>query len=198
MNFLAHFALSNHDPDLILGNYLGDFLRVGEEKNWPKPVQQGIRLHRKIDLFTDTHPAVKHLRRQFSPERRRVSGIILDVIFDHFLLRNWNQYYTGIDADDFIRSCYEILERDQDKFPPRGKRFFHYLTSIDLLASYGELDGVVLALDQLSHRMRKPNGLAGTRQELLHMDVQLETGFNRLYPDLIQFCIEWRQENDIA
>lgn len=195
MNFLAHFALSNHDPDLILGNFLGDFIKAGHEDPWPEPVQTGIYLHRKIDQFTDTHPAVKHLRRQFSLGRRRVSGIILDVTFDHLLLRNWNQYYSHPDPDTFIQTCYRVLEQAQANFPPRAKRFYNYLITVNLLSSYYQLDGVALALDQLSHRLRRPNALAGAFTELQNLDGQLETGFNQLYPDLMTFCDRWLRDN---
>ena len=37
--------------------------------------------------------------------------------------------------------------------------------------------------------------LSGSNDILLDRAISM---FNRLYPDLIQFCIEWRQENDIA
>ena len=195
MNFLAHFALSNHDPDLILGNYLGDFLKVGEEEQWSLAVQNGIAMHRKIDVFTDSHSTVKQLKRQFSDGRRRVAGIILDVTFDHLLLRNWEHYYPDTEPDEFIQYCYGILQRAQPKFPLRAKRFYHYLTTINLLASYRQLEGVVRALDQLSHRLRPPNRLAGTFTELQQLDSQLEAGFNDLFPDLMTFCERWIAEN---
>ncbi|MCF7798065.1 MAG: ACP phosphodiesterase [Lentisphaeria bacterium] len=191
MNFLAHFALSNNNPDLILGNFLGDFLKAGEEIHWPIPIRQGILLHRKIDQFTDAHQAVKKLRRQFSSERRRVSGIILDVTFDHLLLRFWDQYYPDIDPDGFIQDSYRILEQARNKFPPRAQRFFHYLTTVNLLASYRQLKGVALALDQLSHRLRQPNHLAGAHMELNRLDGVLAVGFNQLYPDLMRYCQKW-------
>ena len=58
MNYLAHFYLSNHDKNLIVGNYIADDVKGKAYLDYPLEIQKGILLHRKIDDFTDNHPIV--------------------------------------------------------------------------------------------------------------------------------------------
>jgi len=57
MNYLAHCYLSGKNEDLLLGNFMTDFLQKKEERNYKDIVLLGIQLHRAIDTFTDQHPA---------------------------------------------------------------------------------------------------------------------------------------------
>ena len=63
MNFLAHFLLSGDDHDLLLGNLLGDIVKGRVERyvhaGTTERIRDGIRLHRTIDSFSDTHPVVR-------------------------------------------------------------------------------------------------------------------------------------------
>ena len=93
MNFLAHLYLARGDDDLMLGGLLGDFVRGRTAlKAYSPGVRSGIKMHRRIDRFTDHSRAVRGLRRKFPAEFRRYSGIVIDMAFDHELARHWDQY----------------------------------------------------------------------------------------------------------
>ncbi|MGA2151478.1 MAG: DUF479 domain-containing protein, partial [Geobacteraceae bacterium] len=51
MNFLAHLYLSGDDPELLVGNLLGDFVKGRLSGNFPDGIERGIELHRRIDSF---------------------------------------------------------------------------------------------------------------------------------------------------
>ncbi len=195
MNFLAHFALSDSNEDLVLGNFLGDFLRAGEDHTWPETVRRGIRLHRMIDCFTDEHPRIKVLRPLFPPPHRRVAGIILDVVFDHYLIHHWEEYYPRLNREMFIQWCYACLENRAQNFPPEGQRFFQFMASTDLLNRYATMEGVVLSLDQLALRLKQPNGLGGTLDTLKTLNTSLETAFLDFYPNLMSATASWIQSH---
>ena len=59
MNYLAHIFLSGDNDLLKIGNFLGDFVRSKDQKNYHPQIQKGINLHRYIDHYTDTHAIVK-------------------------------------------------------------------------------------------------------------------------------------------
>ena len=61
MNTLAHLHLSGDDPELILGNFIGDSVRGDEFSQLDERVQAGVMLHRKIDRFTDKHPVFRQV-----------------------------------------------------------------------------------------------------------------------------------------
>jgi acyl carrier protein phosphodiesterase len=92
MNFLAHLHLSGNNPNIMLGNFMGDFVKGKSYRQQYEPeIIKGIELHRSIDEFTDSHPVVTESKNRLRPTYRHYSGVIVDVFYDHFLAANWNQ-----------------------------------------------------------------------------------------------------------
>ena len=54
MNYLAHLMLAGDQPESVIGAMLGDFVRGRQAEQY----SAGIRLHVRIDSFTDSHPIV--------------------------------------------------------------------------------------------------------------------------------------------
>ena len=75
MNFLAHAWLAGDAPADRLGGLMGDFVKGPLPAGLPPDVAEGVRLHRQIDVFAETHPAFRRSRARVSPERRRVAGL---------------------------------------------------------------------------------------------------------------------------
>lgn len=67
MNFLAHLHLASLANSSFLGNLMADFVRGTPEEQYSAPVAAGIRLHRRIDTLTDSHPLVREARQLFRP-----------------------------------------------------------------------------------------------------------------------------------
>ena len=89
MNFLAHLYLSGDNHKIMLGNFIGDFVkgRNGLKKFDPEIISS-IELHRAIDEITDNHPIMTVSKNRLRPKYRHYSGVILGVYYDHFLARN--------------------------------------------------------------------------------------------------------------
>ena len=49
MNVLAHIYLSGDSDKIIIGNYIGDYVKGKDYLNYPDPIRKGIILHRHID-----------------------------------------------------------------------------------------------------------------------------------------------------
>ena len=64
MNYLAHLYLSGDIEDLMIGNFIGDAIRGDQYKRLKPAVQAGVRLHREIDRFTDTHNTVRRSKKR--------------------------------------------------------------------------------------------------------------------------------------
>ena len=92
MNYLAHFKLAAEHPELLVGNLLADHVKGKLNGRFDVGIESGIRLHRAIDAFTDSHHLVQSSHARFHCKYRRYGGIITDLAFDHFLAVNWNQY----------------------------------------------------------------------------------------------------------
>ena len=108
MNFLAHLFLAGNDEGLIIGNFIADSIRGKETNNYPESIRRGIVLHRQIDHFTDTHPVVKRTVQRLRKSSEKYAPVVSDVIYDHFLAANWNQY-SSIPLKQFANQSYHFL-----------------------------------------------------------------------------------------
>lgn len=184
VNYLAHLYLAGRDDEYIAGALLGDFVKGRlENMDLPPGVVEGIRLHRAIDTYTDAHPVVLRSRARLT-ERRRVSGIIVDLVYDHFLAARW-QEFANEPLPAFCRRSYDCLLARIDEFPPTLRRILPHMASHDWLGSYAELDNVALALERIGSRLRQPDTLLGVQADLERHYRGLERDFLEFFPDLI-------------
>jgi len=190
MNYLAHMYLAGDSEEAIVGDMLGDFVkgRIGDE--FPPGIAESIRIHRKIDAYTDSHESVLRCKRLISPERRRFSGIIIDLAFDHMLAASWDDY-SEAPLDEFIQRTYSVLGKNTGLMPERLRQALKFMIDEDWLGSYKELDGIGLALDRIAIRFERrtgrKNSLPGAVEEIERNYGALEENFKLFFPELIRF-----------
>jgi len=187
MNYLAHLFLSPPDDLSRLGNIMADFLRDVDREALPQAVQEGILLHQKIDAFTDSHSTVRELRDLFSPQRKRFSGVVLDVVFDHFLIQHWDKYSVE-DLDDFVEGSYTSLRKHEHYMSEHMQRVIGWMIKRDWIRSYRDLSGIEWALDGLAGRLKMVHGFHGSIEEVSEHYETIEQGFLNFFPDLIQLA----------
>ena len=136
MNYLAHAYLSFNLPDVLAGNMMSDYIKGKKQFDYPLPVQIGIKLHRAIDHFTDTHPATQELKLFFRPQYRLYSGAFADVVYDHFLANDTNEFNNEIDLKKFAATSYKLLEAYTNIFPLPFQKMFPYMKEYDWLYNY--------------------------------------------------------------
>lgn len=185
MNFLAHTMFAQHDPEVIVGQFLGDFIRGQSPEDYAEKIQQGITLHRRIDSYTDQHPVNLEARSCFTKPYRRFAGILTDVVYDHYLARTWATY-SDITLEGHIKVVHEALEDQFETLPLDLQRFARFIIDRQVLASYRHFDAVDKALDRLARRSPRFFILAEAGQTIRDHDDQLSDCFARFYPDLIQ------------
>lgn len=156
MNYLAHLYLSGNSDELMVGNFIGDYVKGAQYLHYAPGVQRGVILHRAIDSFTDTHPTVKEAVAYFRPAYGRWSGIVTDVMFDHFLARNWPAYspYT---LRQFAKHAHAVLLSNFFQLPLRVKGFLPFLIQHKRLESYARPDGIEESLRIMAHRTSLPD-----------------------------------------
>lgn len=188
MNYLAHLHLGGPAPHQLLGSLYGDFVKGPLDGRWPQAIEAGIRLHRRIDLFTDTHPLVRDARALFPAARRRVSGILLDLFFDHCLARDWADY-AEVPLPIFTGQVYRVLA-DQAALPGALARIAPRMAEQDWLGSYREFDTLAAVVGGMSRRLSRPELLAGGFDELAERYQPLSDHFRRFYPELQRFAAQ--------
>jgi len=193
MNYLTHLFLAEDTEESIIGNLLGDFVKGRLNDSYSPEIIKGIRTHRRVDYFTDTHEIVKKTKKLISDERSKYSGVLVDIFFDHFLTLNWDKF-SDTDFDIFIEKSYEIILKFQDIYPQKGKILIPRIVQMDWLRKYGDYEGLSLVFDRMYERVKRENPLRGSESELRDNYSEMEENFNLFFPDLIRYVNEIRNE----
>jgi acyl carrier protein phosphodiesterase len=149
MNFLAHIFLSGNDNEIMIGNFIADYVKGKSYSRYKPKIQKGILLHRKIDEFTDKHEITKNLAILVKSKYKRHSGIVIDIFYDHFLCQNWYRY-SSIPLDQYINNCHRVLLRNLWILPSTIKGFLPVLIAKNRLLSYSKVGGIQNALQIMS------------------------------------------------
>jgi acyl carrier protein phosphodiesterase len=187
MNFLAHAFLARDDADLMLGSLMGDFVKGPLDDRYGPAIKHGLILHRSVDTYTDAHALVARSRARIGPARRRYAGILVDLFYDHYLARNWNEY-TNVPLDRFTESVYANLLARSGLLPERLQRIAPHMARTDWLGSYRDTAAVGEALDRIGTRLKRGNGLLGSLEDLVENYAGLEEDFRAFFPDAMQFA----------
>ncbi|NMT63610.1 acyl carrier protein phosphodiesterase [Marinobacter orientalis] len=189
MNHLAHLFLSPDSAQARVGSLLGDFARGIVPADLPARVRAGLYHHRAVDAFTDRHPEVIASKQLFSSQRRRFAGVALDILYDHYLLRNWEQF-SHLDPDTFISQVYGELDAHSSLMPEHMQRVTQQIVRHDWFHSYMELENIGYALDRVAGRIRFRNAFSGIIEEIEEHNDELEHRFLRFFPELKHFAKE--------
>jgi acyl carrier protein phosphodiesterase len=152
MNYLAHAYLSFGHPQVLVGNTISDFVKGRSQYAYERQIQSGIRLHRAIDAFTDTHPATAAAKEFFRPHYRLYSGAIVDVLYDHFLANDVSCFGSESDLAHFSQNAYRTLETYAPILPPRFLQLLPYMKAQDWLYHYKHREGIAKSLQGLVRR----------------------------------------------
>ena len=188
MNYLAHLFLAGDNPDYLVGHMLGDFVKPREIAAYRPEIQTGIRMHQRVDAFSDSHTIFAASRRRFQPPYRRYAGILVDLVYDHFLATHWDSYSPGVSLPEFTRRAYAVLEAEQAILPGRLQRMLPHLVEGDWLSSYRDLHNVARALRGISRRLRRENPLDDALGALQENYAGLQRDFQAFFPELVEFA----------
>jgi acyl carrier protein phosphodiesterase len=153
LNYLAHAYLSFGDPEILVGNLISDFIKGKKKYDYPAGIQQGIALHRAIDTYTDEHPVTREAKEVLRPVYRLYSGAFVDVLYDHFLATDVNEF-TKDSLLDFTQQVYATLDRHIHWLPERFAGMFPYMKTQNWLFNYHTLLGTQKSLEGVVRRAR--------------------------------------------
>ena len=186
MNYLAHLYLSDQTPDGFAGSLLGDFVSGSVEGKFNENVANEILMHRRIDVFTDTNAIVKRSKARVSAKLNRLAGVLIDVFYDHFLAVDFEKY-AGVPLKAFTEKAYRALEKHKNLFPDAFRQRIPAIIETDLLGSYRSLDGIQIALQRISGRIKRENSLPEGIFDLENNYRELSADFEEFFPQLVAF-----------
>jgi acyl carrier protein phosphodiesterase len=190
MNFLAHVFLSGGQNEILVGNFIGDFVKGAQMDKYPEGIRTGIQLHRQIDHFTDTHDIVKKSKERLRPEFRHYSPVIVDVFYDHFLAKDW-QKFSAAPLDTFTMQCYETVSDYRPMLPPDAAHMLTYMKRDNWLYNYRLKEGIHRALSGMAKRTPYNSKMEQAVQHLEKNYEEFANEFHAFFPDLQQHCADF-------
>lgn len=193
MNFLAHIYLSGNNDLLKIGNFMADSIRGHHYLDYPDEIRKGILLHRYIDTFTDAHPIYRKSKHRLHEKYGHYSGVIMDIVYDHFLAKNWNKY-SNEKLEDYADKFYELLQTNHDILTEKTKGMMPYMIARNWLVSYASLAGLEMILFQMDHRTKNRVNMQEAIVEVHEFYTEFEKEFTLFFEELRNHCEEKLKE----
>jgi len=184
MNFLAHIYLSGDNDLMKIGNFMTDGIHGKNFDAFPMEIQKGIILHRSIDTFTDAHPIFRQSTKRLHANYHHYSGIIVDIFYDHFLAKNWNNY-SNERLEDFSERFYQSLRDNYDILTLKIQKMLPYMTAHNWLVSYKTIEGIESVLAKMDTRMKRESNMQFSIAELRSYYSEFEQEFTAFFKKLI-------------
>jgi len=183
VNWLAHVLLSKPNIEFRLGNLLADLVKGRERDSMPAAFLDGVRQHQAIDAFTDSHPIVHHSRGRIGGNYRHVTGILVDVFYDHFLAIDWDRY-SAESLEVFTARLYADIRAHPIPLPAEAQAAIDRMLCEDRLGSYRRLDGIEASLHRVSARLSARTGKEFALERAIS---ELRVNFDGLRSDFAEF-----------
>jgi len=166
MNYLGHIYLSGNDELLMVGNFIGDYVKGNQYNSFPDQIRQGILFHRAIDHFTDQNEHWLAIRELLRPFYHRYAGVVADIFIDHFLAKNWNLYSDTL-LTWYAKWAYAAFLRHHQYLPAKVQEFLPYLIQHRRLQSYAYIEGLEMSLRIMSFRTSLPENTDAVIEKLI-------------------------------
>lgn len=170
----------------MIGNFIADHVRGNHFEHFNKEIQQGIFFHREIDTFTDAHQIVRNSKRRLHKRYRHYDGVIIDIFFDYFLAKNWNEY-SAIPLSIFTETVYLLFKRKAIELPIKSQNFIKYMIEYDILYNYQFKEGIQKVLNGMNNRTKGKSQMNLAIEDLSIHEKELENDFKLFFKDLISF-----------
>jgi acyl carrier protein phosphodiesterase len=183
MNYLAHLYLSGNNHEIMIGNFIADHVKGRQIELFDEEVVKGIKLHRMIDEFTDSHQVVEQSKIRLRSEFGKYSPVIVDVFYDHYLAVKWNQYHHE-ELAVYASNFYELLNRNNHRLPLRTQQMIEYMIPQNWLLNYKTVAGINKTLTGMSKRTKFESRMDEAAIYLDRYYADFENEFNEYFEEL--------------
>ncbi len=189
MNFLAHIYLSGDNDLLKIGNFMADSIRGNSYLDYPDELRKGILLHRSIDSFTDAHPIYRKSKHRLHEKYGHYSGVIMDIVYDHFLAKNWKTY-SDVSLENYAAAFYKLLQDQYELLTEKTQKMIPYMIGRNWLLSYASLEGLEMILFQMDYRTKHRANMQEAIVEVIQYYKEFEEEFMLFFEELQNHCKE--------
>ena len=186
--------MSGKSQNLIIGNFLGDFVKGRLFGQYDKDIELGIKFHRAIDAYTDHHLLIKLSKNRFGPRFRRIGGIMVDIAYDHLLALSWDKFYDE-PIDRFAKRVLEDVLIFEE-LPWEAENLAKMMLRKNSLEKYKNEEFLSDASLSIHKRLKHRTPMLEAPEVIKNVKAKLDRDFRFFYPQLIDFAAVWLQEND--
>ncbi len=200
MNFLAHAVLAGADHRIVAGSLTGDFVKgVVRDGDFPPAYTLGIRLHRRIDAFSNAEPHLRASADRMPAALRRIAPPCIDVLADHLLARAivsapddylpprmWDASIAVDPLVSYEARLHELLGAHAEFASPTAQRFFSHARTSDLFSEYRRFERTSRGIAYVCERLRRPADAPAMVAALAANMQALEQDFVGYWPALRQ------------
>lgn len=188
MNWLAHVFLSEQKIDFQIGNFLADPLRGRAWEDASLDMKNGMKVHKIIDSFTDSHMIVKESKKRLR-QKGLLKPIIIDLTYDYFLTKNWDSF-CNIPIDEFSKKFYYNANQRISSLPDQAYHALYNMINKDLLNKYHNLEQLKTSFERmdlrLSERLKRRDTAISYFDSVIENIDSLENDFMDFFPELCQ------------
>lgn len=195
MNFLAHLYLADTDKEIIIGNFIADTIKGNKFHHFSDKIQFGIRMHRAIDVFTDEHPIFRQSKRRLDDKYRLYKGVIIDLIYDHFLAKNW-QNYSQIPLHQFSQGVYDLLNDHYSILPEKTQYLLPFMSKQNWLYKYRTVQGIGEIMHDMNIRTKGISKMNEAVVDLKNNYTIFEEDFTTFFEELREFSSSYLKKYD--
>jgi len=190
LNFLAHCALGSASDALLVGGFLGDFVKGPVPPDLPIAIQDGIRLHRRLDAYSATDPDMRASVARLPAELRRFAPPFVDLLADHLLALDFAAQH-GEPLGAFSTRAYTAIDAHRRLLPAGAERFFDAMRDFDLFERYRDFGSVGRTFARLMRRLDRDDVVAPMVERAAAQYDALARDFAVYYPSLKRHADDW-------
>ena len=168
---------------------MADSIRGHHYLDYPDEIRKGILLHRHIDTFTDAHPIYRKSKHKLHEKYGHYSGVIMDIVYDHYLAKNWSKY-SDEKLEDYAATFYKLLQDNYEILTVSVQKMMPYMISRNWLVSYASLEGLEMILFQMDYRTKHRVNMQEAIVEVKQYYTEFEEEFTLYFEELQQHCKE--------
>ena len=187
MNYLAHIYLSGTNDLLKIGNFMADSIKGHYYEKFDSEIKKGILLHRHIDSFTDMHPIYRQSKHRLHEKYGHYSGVIMDILYDHFLAKNWSKF-SDEKLEDYANDFYQLLQDNYEILTERIKGMMPYMIARNWFVSYASIAGLEMILFQMDYKTKHRANMQEAIVELQDFYTEFEAEFFLFFEELKSSC----------
>jgi len=183
MNYLAHSYLTFSDGQIV-GQFLEDFIPNRDRYSFPKDIQDGITMHRAVDTFTDSHPAIHEAKKVFAPLVRLYAGAFVDVSMDYFVANDLSLHSLAGWKEHSLR-VYRVLNEHEEWLPENFKKMLVKMEEDDWLYNYREDWGIKFSIGNVLNKAKYLTPDIPVFEAFLANKPLLQECYNNFFPDML-------------